>query len=126
MEATSNPAFKNFFHPLKQNLYPNFIRCQMIFFLTHQQQSHFLPGWLSLLLVYGQSSLPKRLPERALDSSSSTPSSKANPFASDFASNPIPLPNSQCHPKSSPHQKFATPFSSSTSPNLKAVVVFRQ
>ena len=59
----------------------------------HQQQNRFLPGWLSLLLVFGQSCLPKPLPiifpplKNNSDSSSTTHSSKANLFASIFASN---------------------------------------
>ena len=68
-------------------------KCQIIFCQTHQQQNRFLPGWLSLFLVYGQSRLPKLLPiifpslKNKSDSSSTTPSSKANLFASVFASN---------------------------------------
>ena len=88
MEATSNPTFKNFFHQLSQHLLQNHQKCQIILCPTHQQQNHFLPGWLSLLSVYGQSCLPKLLPiilpsnRNNSDSSSTTPSSKASLFAS--------------------------------------------
>ena len=37
-----------------------------------------------------------------------------------------PLQNSLCHPLSSPHEKFAKPFSSLTPPNPKALMVFQQ
>ena len=63
------------------------------FVQIHQQQNRFLPGWLSLLLVYVQSCLRKLLPiifpstKNNSDSSSTTPLSKANLFASIFASN---------------------------------------
>ena len=93
MEATSNPTLKNFFHPVTQYLLQNHQKCQVIFCPTHQQQNRFLPGWLLLLLVHGQSCLPKLLPiifpstKNNSDSSSTTPSSKANLFASIFASN---------------------------------------
>ena len=71
------------------------------------------------------------------DSSSTTPSSKANLFASVFASNSnlddqgvqphhSPLQNALCHPLSSPHVKSAKPFSSLTPPNPKALMVFQQ
>ena len=143
MEATSNPTLKNFFHPVKQHLLQNYQKCQIIFCPTHQQQNHFLLGWLSLLLVYDHSSLPKLLQiifpstKNNSDSSSTTPSSKTNLFASVFASNSnlddqgvqphhSPLQNSLCHPLSSPHEKFAIPFSSLTPPNPKALMVFQQ
>ena len=93
MEVTSNPKLKSFFHPVTQYLLQNHQKCQIIYCPTHQQQNRFLPGWLSLLLVYGQSGLLKLLPiifpssKNSSDSSSTTPSSKANLFASIFASN---------------------------------------
>ena len=93
MEATSNPTLKNFFHQLTQHLLQKHQKCQIIFCQMHQQQNHFLPGWLSLLLVYGKTFPPKLLPiifpstQNNSDSSSTTPSSKANLFASVFASN---------------------------------------
>ena len=37
-----------------------------------------------------------------------------------------PLQNSLCHPLSSPHEKSAKPFSSSKSPNPKALMVLQQ
>ena len=101
-----------------------------------------ISGWLSLLLVYDQSCLPKLLPinfastKNNSDSSSTTPSSKASLFASVFASNSnlddqgvqphhFPLQNSLCHPLSSPHKKSAKPFCL-TPPNPKALMVFQQ
>ena len=83
----------NYFHPVTQYLLQNHQKYQIIFCPTHQQQNRFLPGWLSLLLVYGQSCLPKLLPiifpstKNNSDSSSTTPSPKANLFESIFASN---------------------------------------
>ena len=62
MEATSIPTFKSFFHSLTQHLLQNHKKCQIIFCPTDQQQNRFMPGWLSLLLVDGQSYLPKLLP----------------------------------------------------------------
>ena len=68
------------------------------------------------------------------DSSSTTPSSKANLFASIFASNsnlddqgvqPHHFPPSK-FTMSPPHVKFAKPFSSLTPPNPKALMVFQQ
>ena len=122
-------------------------KCHVIFCPTHQQQNRFRPGWLSLLLVYSvtiakvvsqsfcQSSFPPL--KNNSDSSSTTPSSKANLFALVFASNSnlndqglqphhFPLQNSLCHPLSSPHEKSAKPFSSLTPPNPKALMEFQQ
>ena len=62
MEATSNPTLKNFFHPVTQYLLQNHKKCRIIFCPTHQHEDRFLPGWISLLLGYGQSCLPKLLP----------------------------------------------------------------
>ena len=120
----------------------NHQKCQIIFCPTHQQQNRCLPGWLSFLSLYGQSCLPKLLPNifpstKDNSDSSTTPSSKANLFASVFASTPtwttkgvqphhFPLQNSLCHPLSSPHEKSAKPFSSLTPPNPKALMVFQQ
>ena len=62
MEASSNTTFKKFFHPPTQHLHQNHKKFQIIFCPMHQQKNCFLPGWLSLLLVYGQSGPPKLLP----------------------------------------------------------------
>ena len=111
MEATSNPTLKNFFHQLTQHLLQNHKKCQIIFCPTHPQQNRFLPGRLSLLLVYGQSCLPKLCQssfpplKNNSDSSSTTPSSKANLFASVFASNSN-LDNQGVQPHHFPPSKF--------------------
>ena len=141
---TSNPTLKNFFHPVTQYLLQNHQKCQIIFCPTHQQQNRFLPGWLSLLLVYGQSCLTKLLPIIFPSTKKTTltlllpllhlrliflrQSLSPTPTWTTKGSNLIisPLQNLLCHPLSSPHEKFAKPFSSLTPPNPKALMVFQQ
>ena len=112
MEATSNPALKNFFHQVTQHLLQNHQKCQIIFCQTHQYKKiascqagycSFCPMAKVVSQKLCQSSFPPL--ENNSDSSSATPSSKANLFASVFASNSnlddqgvqphhFPLPNS--------------------------------
>ena len=82
-----------------------------------------------------QSSFPPL--KKNSDAFSMTPSSKTNLFVSVFASNcnlddqgVLPYhylpPKLHCHPLSYPHEKSAKPFSSSTPPNRRALMVLQQ
>ena len=143
MDATSNPTLENFFHPVTQYLLENHQKCQIIFCQRINNkiascQAGSRSFWSMAKVVsqnFCQSSFPPL--KNNSDSSSTTPSSKANLFASIFASNSnlddqgvqphhFPLQNSLCHPLNSPHEKSAKPFSSLTPPNPKALMVFQQ
>ena len=111
MEATSNPTLKNFFHQLTQYLLQNHQKCQIIFCPTLQQQNRFLPAgsrsfWSMAKVVsqnFCQSSFPPL--KNNSDSSSTTPSLKANLFASIFASNSN-LDDQGVQPRHFPPSKF--------------------
>ena len=143
MEATSNPTFKNFFHPVTQYLLQNHQKWQIIF---AQRIHNKIPScqagsrsFRSIAKVVSQNFCQSSFPplKNNSDSSSTTPSSKANLFASIFASNSnlddqgvqphdFLLQNSPSHPLSSPHEKSTKPFSSLKPPNPKALMVFQQ
>ena len=91
--ATSNPTLKNFFHKLTQHLLQNHQKCQIIFFQRINNkiascQAGSRSFWSMAKVVsqnFCQSSFPPL--RNNSDASSITPSSKANLFASVFASN---------------------------------------
>ena len=93
MEATSKPTLKNFFHPVTQHLLQNLKKCQIIFCPTHQQQIASRQAgsrsFWSIAKVVSQNFCQSSFPplKNNSDSSSTTPSSKANLFTSIFASN---------------------------------------
>ena len=143
MEATLNPTFKNSFHQIRNN-WSKTIKNAKSFFVQRinnyiascQAGSH---SFWSMVKVVSQNFCQSSFPplKNSSDSSSTTPSSKANLFASVFASNSnlngqvfqphrFCLQNSLCHPLSSPHEKSAKPFSSLTRPNPKALMVFQR
>ena len=132
MEATSNPTFKSGFNPFMRHLLKNDRNGKS----NASTISLFLKGLCPLLLFNSQvvsqnSSQPSFPPlKNNSDSSSSTPLSKANLFASVFASNSnlddqgfqphyFSFQNLQCHPSRSSHEKSNKPFSSSTLMNQK-------
>ena len=141
MEATSNPTFKNFFHPVTQYLLQNHAKSSFVQRINNKIascQAGSRSFW-SMAKVVSQNFCKSSFPplKDNSDSSSTTPSSKANLFASVFASNSnlddkgvqphhFPLQNSLCHPLSSPHEKFVKPFSSLTPQNAKALMAFQQ
>ena len=93
MEATSNPTLKNFFHKLTQHLLQNHQKCQIIFFQRINNkiascQAGSRSFW-SMAKVVSQNFCQSCFPplKNNSDSSSTTPSSKANLFASVFAYN---------------------------------------
>ena len=142
MEATSNPTFKNFFHP-PNTCFKTIKNAKSSFVQRINNKIASCQTGSRSFLVYGQSCLPNLLPiifpspKSNSDSSSTTSSSKANLFASVFASNSnlndkglqprhFPLQNSLCHPRSSPHENSPKPFSSLTPPSPKALTIFHK
>ena len=93
METSPNSAFKSIICTSSQPMLQNHQSCQNLLCQPHQQYNYLVSNRISLLLVPSQSCLSKLLPfffstsEKQLCSSSFTPSSKANLFASIFASN---------------------------------------
>ena len=93
MEATSNPTFKNFFHQLTQQLLQNHKKRQIIFVQRINNKIASCQAgscsFSSMAKIFYQNFCQSSFPplKSNSDSSSTTPSSKANLFAPVFASN---------------------------------------